>query len=53
METNQFGKKDWTPDRIRNLNNRAFVVTGTICSKTEWFVRICKVAQFLNLAKFT
>jgi NAD(P)-dependent dehydrogenase (short-subunit alcohol dehydrogenase family) len=29
METNQFGKKGWTPDRIGNLNDKVFVVTGT------------------------
>ncbi|PLX08669.1 MAG: oxidoreductase, partial [Marinilabiliales bacterium] len=29
METNQFGKKGWTPDRIENLNEKVFVVTGT------------------------
>jgi len=29
METNQFGKKGWTPDRIGNLNGKIFVVTGT------------------------
>jgi len=29
METNQFGKKGWTPYRIGNLNGKIFVVTGT------------------------
>ncbi len=29
MKTNQFGKKGWTPDRIGNLNEKVFVVTGT------------------------
>jgi NAD(P)-dependent dehydrogenase (short-subunit alcohol dehydrogenase family) len=29
METNQFGKKGWTPDRIDNLNGKTFVITGT------------------------
>jgi NAD(P)-dependent dehydrogenase (short-subunit alcohol dehydrogenase family) len=29
METNQFGKKGWTPDRIYNLNGKTFVITGT------------------------
>ncbi len=29
MNTNQFGKKGWTPDRIGNLNGKVFVVTGT------------------------
>jgi len=29
METNQFGKKGWTRDRIGNLNGKIFVVTGT------------------------
>ncbi|TYA74961.1 SDR family NAD(P)-dependent oxidoreductase [Seonamhaeicola marinus] len=29
MEANQFGKKGWTPDRIDNLNDQVFVVTGT------------------------
>ena len=29
MNTNQFGKKGWTPDRIKDLNDKTFVVTGT------------------------
>lgn len=29
MEVNKFGKKGWTPDRIRNLNGKLFVITGT------------------------
>jgi NAD(P)-dependent dehydrogenase (short-subunit alcohol dehydrogenase family) len=29
METNQFGKKGWTPDRIDNLKDKTFVITGT------------------------
>lgn len=29
MEGNQFGKKGWTPDRIDNLNDNTFVITGT------------------------
>lgn len=29
METNQFGKKGWTPDGIDNLSGKTFVVTGT------------------------
>jgi len=29
MNTNQFGKKGWTPDRIENLNGKTFVITGT------------------------
>ncbi len=29
METNQFGKKGWTPNRISNLNGKVFIVTGT------------------------
>tara|TARA_R110002073_G_scaffold107095_3_gene241533 strand:+ start:54 stop:998 length:945 start_codon:yes stop_codon:yes gene_type:complete len=29
MNTNQFGKKGWTPDRIKNLNGKIFVITGT------------------------
>ena len=29
MKTNQFGKNGWTPDRIGNLNDRVFVITGT------------------------
>ncbi|WP_422107527.1 SDR family NAD(P)-dependent oxidoreductase [Winogradskyella sp.] len=29
MKTNQFGKKGWTPDRIKKLNDKTFVVTGT------------------------
>lgn len=29
MNTNQFGKKGWTPDRIENLDGKTYVVTGT------------------------
>tara|TARA_R110002050_G_scaffold41242_1_gene100112 strand:- start:115073 stop:116023 length:951 start_codon:yes stop_codon:yes gene_type:complete len=29
MESNQFGKKGWTPDRIGKLNGKTFVITGT------------------------
>ena len=29
MNTNQFGKKGWTPDRIENLSGKIFVITGT------------------------
>lgn len=29
MNTNQFGKNGWTPDRIKNLNGKTYVVTGT------------------------
>ncbi len=29
MSTNQFGKKGWTPERIKNLNDKTFVITGT------------------------
>ena len=29
MNTNQFGKKGWTPDRIGNLNGKTFIITGT------------------------
>ncbi|MFD2823389.1 SDR family oxidoreductase [Lacinutrix iliipiscaria] len=29
MNTNQFGKKGWTPDRIKKLNGKTFVITGT------------------------
>ena len=29
MNTNQFGKKGWTPDRIRDLNGKTYVITGT------------------------
>ncbi|GGZ41848.1 oxidoreductase [Echinicola pacifica] len=29
MNTNKFGKKGWTPDRIGNLNGRTYVITGT------------------------
>ena len=29
MGTNQFGKKGWTPDRIGDLKDKIFVVTGT------------------------
>ena len=29
MNTNQFGKNGWTPDRIENLNGKTIVITGT------------------------
>ena len=29
MNTNQFGKKGWTPDRIGNLNGKIYIITGT------------------------
>lgn len=29
MKTNPFGKKGWTPDRIGNLQDKTFVITGT------------------------
>lgn len=29
MNTNQFGKKGWIPERINNLNDKTFVITGT------------------------
>ncbi|WP_341224733.1 SDR family oxidoreductase [uncultured Arcticibacterium sp.] len=29
MKTNQFGKKGWTPERIKNLNGKTYVITGT------------------------
>ena len=29
MSTNQFGKKGWTPDRIGNISNKTYVITGT------------------------
>lgn len=29
MNTNQFGKMGWTPDRIGNLEGKTFVITGT------------------------
>ena len=29
MNTNQFGSKGWTPDRIGNLNGKTYVITGT------------------------
>ncbi|MCK0148308.1 SDR family oxidoreductase [Arenibacter sp. F26102] len=29
MKTNQFGEKGWTPDRIKDLNAKTFVITGT------------------------
>lgn len=29
MNTNQFGKKGWKPDRIGNLNGKTYVITGT------------------------
>ena len=28
MNTTQFGKQGWTPDRIKNLNGKTFVITG-------------------------
>ncbi|WP_109677320.1 SDR family oxidoreductase [Dyadobacter jejuensis] len=29
MRTNQFGNQGWTPDRIKNLSGKTFVITGT------------------------
>lgn len=29
MSTNQFGKKGWTPDRIKDLKGKTFIITGT------------------------
>ncbi|WP_282079225.1 SDR family oxidoreductase [Aquimarina algiphila] len=29
METNQFGNKGWTPDRIENLKGKIYILTGT------------------------
>lgn len=29
MNTNQFGKQGWTPDRIKDLSGKTFVITGT------------------------
>jgi NAD(P)-dependent dehydrogenase (short-subunit alcohol dehydrogenase family) len=29
MNTNQFGKKGWTPDRIGDLDGKIYVITGT------------------------
>ena len=29
MNTNQFGKKGWTPDRIGDLKGKTYVITGT------------------------
>jgi len=29
MEKNQFGKNGWTPERIGNLNDKTYVITGT------------------------
>ena len=29
MNTNQFGKKGWTPDRIGDLSSKVYVITGT------------------------
>ncbi len=29
MNTNQFGKQGWTPDRIGNLNGKTYIITGT------------------------
>lgn len=29
MSTNQFGKQGWAPDRIKDLNGKTYVITGT------------------------
>ena len=29
MNTNQFGKQGWTPERIENLSGKTYVITGT------------------------
>lgn len=29
MKTNPFGKKGWTPDRIGNISDKTYVITGT------------------------
>lgn len=29
MSTNKFGRKGWTPDRISNLKDKTFLITGT------------------------
>ena len=29
MSANQFGENGWTPDRIKNLNGKTYVITGT------------------------
>ena len=29
MNTNQFGKQGWTPDRIKDIEGKTFVITGT------------------------
>lgn len=29
MNTKEFGKQGWTPDRVGNLNGKTFVITGT------------------------
>ncbi len=29
MSTNQFGEQGWTPDRIKDLNGKTFLITGT------------------------
>ncbi len=29
MNSNQFGKQGWTPNRIENLNGKTYIVTGT------------------------
>lgn len=29
MRINQYGKQGWTPDRIKDLNGKTFVITGT------------------------
>ena len=29
MNTNQFGKEGWTPERLGNLSGKTYVITGT------------------------
>ena len=28
MSNNQFGKQGWTPERLRNLSDKTYVITG-------------------------
>ncbi|ARN71151.1 oxidoreductase [Nonlabens tegetincola] len=51
MGTNQFGKKGWTPDRIGDLKDKIFVVTGTTSGTGNEATRILlsKGAQVIML----
>lgn len=51
MGTKQFGKKGWTPDRIGDLKDKIFVVTGTTSGTGDEATRILlsKGAQVIML----